>query len=172
MATQNPTSNYNWTLPTVGGSADAWGTILNAIIGDDVTGIDAVVKAVSDVANAALPKAGGTVTGTVTFDVAPETDAISEATAGAGVTVDGLLIKDGAIPPSGVPDLAASKITSGIFDIARIPDLAASKITSGTFDTARIPTLPASKVSAGSFAGSAAAVFPNTVTATSFFKSS
>src|SRR5690606_27975677 len=154
MATQNPTSNYNWTLPTVGGSADAWGTILNAIIGDDATGIDAVVKAVSDVANAALPKAGGTVTGTVTFDVAPETDAISEATAGAGVTVDGLLIKDGAISESGVPGLAASKIISG------------------TFDVARIPTLPASKVSAGSFAGSAAAVFPNTVTATSFFKSS
>src|SRR5690606_28486774 len=48
MATQNPTSNYNWTLPTVGGSADAWGTILNAIIADDVTGINAVVKTDSD----------------------------------------------------------------------------------------------------------------------------
>lgn len=46
MAIQNPTTNYNWTLPTVGGSTGAWGTILNTIIGDDVTGIDKVIKAI------------------------------------------------------------------------------------------------------------------------------
>ena len=63
MATQDPTTNYGWDLPTVAGSSGAWGTALNAIFGDDSTGIDAVVKAISDVADAALPATGGTMTG-------------------------------------------------------------------------------------------------------------
>ena len=37
-----------------------------------------------------------------------------------------------------IPDLPASKITSGTIADARIPDLATSKITSGTFADARI----------------------------------
>ncbi len=45
MAIQNPTVNYAWVLPTVGGSADAWGTMLNTIFGDDAVGLDAVIKA-------------------------------------------------------------------------------------------------------------------------------
>lgn len=65
MATQDPTTNYSWNLPDVGGDSGAWGAALNAILGDDSTGIDAVLKAVSDVANAALAKAGGTMTGNV-----------------------------------------------------------------------------------------------------------
>jgi hypothetical protein len=40
-----------------------------------------------------------------------------------------------------IPPLDASKITSGILDVARIPDLDASKIVSGTFDLARIPVM-------------------------------
>ena len=36
---------------------------------------------------------------------------------------------------------------------ARIPNLAASKITSGTFNAARIPNLAASKITAGTLAG-------------------
>lgn len=67
MATQDPTTNYSWDLPTIDGSTNTWGEELNAIIGDDVTGIDAVVKAVSDVADAALPKAGGSMTGVLTL---------------------------------------------------------------------------------------------------------
>ena len=38
-----------------------------------------------------------------------------------------------------IPDLPASKTTSGVFADARIPNLAASKITGGTFDVARLP---------------------------------
>src|SRR5690554_5883152 len=53
MATQNPTDNFGWELPQVGGDSGSWGTKLNVIIGDDVTGIDAVVKAISDKADEA-----------------------------------------------------------------------------------------------------------------------
>ena len=63
MATQDPTVNYAWDLPADGGDAGAWGVALNVIIGDDATGIDANVKAISVIANAALPKTGGTMSG-------------------------------------------------------------------------------------------------------------
>ncbi len=65
MATQDPTVNYSWNLPTVGGDAGAWGAALNVIFGDDSTGIDAIVKAVSVIADAALSRAGGTMTGEI-----------------------------------------------------------------------------------------------------------
>ena len=40
-----------------------------------------------------------------------------------------------------IPDLPASKITSGILNVDRIPNLPANKITSGVFDIDRIPDL-------------------------------
>lgn len=55
------TTNYGWTLPTVGDDSGAWGTILNTLI----QAIDTALKAVSTVANAALSKAGGVMTGRV-----------------------------------------------------------------------------------------------------------
>ena len=60
MAGELTTANYGWTKPTVGASTDAWGGYLNA----DLDGIDSTVKSVSNVANAAVPLAGGvTMTG-------------------------------------------------------------------------------------------------------------
>lgn len=58
-------------------------------------------------------------------------------------------ITTGIFETSRIPDLDASKTISGVFDVARIPDLSASKITSGTFDVARIPALSADKITSG-----------------------
>lgn len=65
------------------------------------------------------------------------------------VTLQGMLGKTWTA--SQIPNLSASKITSGTLDAARIPSLDAAKITSGTFDAARIPTLAASKITSGTF---------------------
>ena len=58
----------------------------------------------------------------------------------------GLVTGGGALVAGDIPNLAATKITSGTFADARIPSLAASKISSGTFDAARIPSLAISKI--------------------------
>lgn len=82
MAVNDPTTNYGWNLPANGGDSGAWGTLINAILGDDATGIDARLKAVSNVADAALPKAGGTMTG----DVGVKTDTYDVSNLGATLT--------------------------------------------------------------------------------------
>ena len=53
------TTNYGWTKPTIGGDSGNWGNELNTTLDS----VDTTVKAVSDVANAALPAAGGVMTG-------------------------------------------------------------------------------------------------------------
>lgn len=58
------TTNYNLTKPEIGGSIDTWGAKLNA----DLDTLDGALKSVSDVADAALPAAGGTVTGSIAFE--------------------------------------------------------------------------------------------------------
>lgn len=66
------------------------------------------------------------------------------------VTLNGLLSKTWTA--SQIPNIAASKITSGALDAARIPNLDASKITTGTLAAARIPGLDASKLTSGTIA--------------------
>ncbi len=53
----------------------------------------------------------------------------------------------GVLEASQIPDLDASKITTGIFGTALIPDLDATKVATGTLATDRIPTLAQSKIS-------------------------
>lgn len=55
------TTNFSWTKPTVGGDSGAWGSILNTAIDD----IDTDLNTTKTTADAALPKAGGTMTGRI-----------------------------------------------------------------------------------------------------------
>lgn len=62
------TANYGWTKPTVGGDGGAWGGILNTLfdaIDTDLAALAATVSTVSTTASAALPKAGGEMTGEI-----------------------------------------------------------------------------------------------------------
>jgi hypothetical protein len=74
------TTNYGWQKPDVGASNDAWGGLLNT----DLDGIDSTVKTVSNVANAALPLAGGTLTGNLTVAPASGAAGIALAKAASG----------------------------------------------------------------------------------------
>ena len=58
------TTNYGWIIPEVGASDDTWGAKLKTLFETQDTDLDAV----SDVADAALPAAGGTVSGSLTLD--------------------------------------------------------------------------------------------------------
>jgi hypothetical protein len=60
-------------------------------------------------------------------------------------------ITSGTLGTDRIPNLDANKITSGTLNTARIPDLDTAKITTGTLDIGRIPDLNASKITAGTF---------------------
>ena len=53
------------------------------------------------------------------------------------------------IDAANIPNLAASKITSGTLGVDRIPNLNASKITAGTLGVDRIPNLSTDKLTSG-----------------------
>lgn len=148
MAVQNPTSNYNWTLPTPGASVGVWGQMLNEILGDDATGIDALLAQ-------RLPLSGGTITGNLNI-------ASGELRFGGTVVIDSgrnirnvnigaSTVNSGTLSEARIPNLPASRITSGQFSVSRIPDLPAHKITSGVLPESRIPTMNAAKITSGYF---------------------
>jgi hypothetical protein len=69
MGTQ--TTNYSFYLPTSGGDTDTWGEApdvggLPASLNGNFRLLDTVLKGISNIANAALPKAGGAITGAIT----------------------------------------------------------------------------------------------------------
>ena len=62
-----------------------------------------------------------------------------------GVDVEGSMN----IAASDIPNLDASKITSGTINASRMPNLDAGKVNSGSFSTSRIPNLDAGKITSG-----------------------
>ena len=68
------TANYGLTKPEVGASEDTWGTKVNT----DMDLIDTQMKVSADAAAAALPKAGGTMTGDLTVPNATATGVLSD----------------------------------------------------------------------------------------------
>lgn len=106
------TTNYNMTKPEVGGDTNQWGGHIN----DNLDVVDGQMKtnataaaAAQSTANAALPKAGGTLTGALTLAGAP-TSSLHAATKG---YVDGFL------------PLAGGSLTGELFLSAQPTDLSA-----------------------------------------------
>jgi len=106
------TTNYGWTKPTVGGDAGAWGGELNT----DLDGIDATVFAVSGVANAALPKAGGALTGRVDTKTATLSRSDLGSVSGT-VTLDLSVAQYFTLTVGGIVTLALSNVPVGTFAI-------------------------------------------------------
>lgn len=89
------TAHYNLTKPQIGGDPDTWGNLLNA----NFDAIDTQMFANNTLANAALPKAGGTLTGPLTINQTANQFALtigSTGVNGAGFK----LIGDGTTTPS------------------------------------------------------------------------
>jgi Chaperone of endosialidase len=61
------TTNFNFALPVVGSDKNAWGNFLN----QNWNSLDTLLKTATDTSNAALPKAGGTMTGFITLNADP-----------------------------------------------------------------------------------------------------
>lgn len=75
------TTNYGYTMPEVGASQDTWGDKLNA----NWEEVDADLKVAADLAAAALPKSGGTMSGELTSE--GDTGSVTIGTLGGGALI-------------------------------------------------------------------------------------
>jgi len=99
------TTNYGWTKPTTGLDVGSWGPIVNA----DLDAIDTDLKTVSDVANAALPKSGDTMTGPL--NLLTETHAhVDLGSVTGAVTLDLSLANSFSLTCSGAVTLSLSNV--------------------------------------------------------------
>jgi len=78
------TQYYEWIKPTVGGDPGAWGAILNTLF----DGVDSDLNDVEVVADAALPVAGGTMTGNLKLLTQEHTAVDKGASVSGDVTLD------------------------------------------------------------------------------------
>lgn len=112
------TINFSWTYPTVGADLDTWGGVLNQAFID----IDADLWTVKGTADAALPKAGGTMTGDIVLANDP-TNVLHPATKQyvdtadalalpkAGGTMTGSLVAKKAYTPSVIDSVSGNAVT-------------------------------------------------------------
>lgn len=93
-------------------SNKAWGDVIDGILAEH--GQDGT----HDATKVAMLAGVQTITGVKSFSATPKTDAIAEVTGGAGVTVDGLLIKDAQVQLPAGPYTAATDDTTVTFALA------------------------------------------------------
>ena len=73
MAAPTTSANFSWLLPTEGASSGVWDTFLNDVVSgttansDPFDGIDKVVGDIKTTADAALARAGGSMSGDLWF---------------------------------------------------------------------------------------------------------
>jgi hypothetical protein len=138
MAAPTTSANFSWLLPTEGASPGVWDTFINDLVsgtvanGDPFEGIDSVVGTIKVTADAALPVAGGSMTGEL--DILTERyTAVDSADTGT-VTLDLDTANFFHIAPSGTVTIAFSNVPA-------LPDVVfiQIEITNGVSQTVNWP---------------------------------